>query len=360
MSEDADDSDKQYEPTQTKLDDARKKGEIARSTDLTTAAGYAGFLLAAVAVGPLALVSLGTSLSVLLDQSDTLSSSIFAGSPTPLFGGVLAQVGASVSPWFAAPAALAVLSVLAQRGFVIASSKLEPKFSRISPIMAIGNKFGRNGLFEFFKSFVKLVIYSIILGFYLSLQLPRIVGTMQLSPAIVSSELTRLALGMMFIVLVVALVLGAIDYVWQVAEHTRKNRMSRKEMMDEVKNSEGDPMMKQQRRQKGISIAMNQMLAEVPKADVVIVNPTHYAVALQWDRTAGSAPICIAKGVDEIAARIREIANANAVPIHADPPTARALHAKVDIGQEVAPDDYRAVAAAIRFAESMRQKARGR
>ena len=111
---------------------------------------------------------------------------------------------------------------------------------------------------------------------------------------------------------------------------------------------------------KGISLAMNQMLAEVPKADVIIVNPTHYAVALKWDRKAGRAPICVAKGVDEIAARIREIAAENAIPVHADPPTARALHATVEIGSEIRRDHYRAVAAAIRFAEMIRKKAAAR
>ena len=105
---------------------------------------------------------------------------------------------------------------------------------------------------------------------------------------------------------------------------------------------------------------MNKMLADVPTADVVIVNPTHFAVALKWDRSAGSAPVCVAKGVDEIAARIRELASEHAVPLHSDPATARALHASVEIGSEIAPDHYRAVAAAIRFAENIRQKAKSR
>lgn len=360
MSEESQDSDKQYEASQKKLDDARMKGDIARSVDITTAAAYAGFLLAGAAIGPWALVTLGTTLAVLLDQAAAMSAVMFSGSPVPLFGGMLAAIAIAILPMFAAPAAVAALSVLVQRGFVFAPSKLAPKLSRISPITALGNKFGRAGLFEFFKSFVKLVIYSVILGFYLAGQLPRIVGTLHLSPGIVTAELVRLTLGMLFIVLLVALGLGVVDLAWQRAEHLRKNRMSRKEVTDEVKQSEGDPMLKQQRRQKGISIAMNQMLSKVPEADVIIVNPTHFAVALKWDRTAASAPVCIAKGVDEIAARIREIAAEHAVPVHSDPPTARALHASVDIGQEIQPEDYRAVAAAIRFAENIRQKARGR
>ena len=162
------------------------------------------------------------------------------------------------------------------------------------------------------------------------------------------------------IVLLLAFTIGGIDYLWQHQEHLRKNRMSRKELQDEAKQTEGDPHTKQQRRQRGYEIAMNKMLADVPDADVVIVNPTHYAVALKWSRAAGAAPICVAKGVDEVAARIRQIASESAVPIHRDPPTARALYASVDISQEIQPEHYQAVAAAIRFAELMRRKARVR
>ena len=129
-------------------------------------------------------------------------------------------------------------------------------------------------------------------------------------------------------------------------------------MREEAKQSEGDPHMKAQRRSRAEAIATNRMLLDVPKADVVIVNPTHYAVALKWSRTRGSAPVCVAKGEDELALRIREIAATARMPVHADPPTARALHATVAIGREIAPEHYRAVAAAIRFADRMRKAAR--
>ena len=156
--------------------------------------------------------------------------------------------------------------------------------------------------------------------------------------------------------MLVSAAIGAVDFMWQKAEHIRKNRMSRKELVDEAKQQEGDPHMKGQRRQRAQEIAMNQMLGDVPGADVVIVNPTHYAVALKWSRLPGAAPECVAKGVDQIAFRIREIAEEAAVPIHSDPPTARALFAMVEIGQEVHPEHYQAVAAAIKFAEAMRAK----
>jgi flagellar biosynthetic protein FlhB len=135
--------------------------------------------------------------------------------------------------------------------------------------------------------------------------------------------------------------------------------MSQQEMIEEFRLSEGDPQTKAQRRQRGEEIAANRMLLDVPRSSVVIVNPQHFAVALRWDRGKDAAPVCVAKGVDAVAARIRESAAEAGVPIHRDPPTARALYAATGIGQQIHPDHYRAVAAAIRFAEAMRQKAKG-
>ncbi|MEM7318581.1 MAG: EscU/YscU/HrcU family type III secretion system export apparatus switch protein, partial [Pseudomonadota bacterium] len=204
----------------------------------------------------------------------------------------------------------------------------------------------------------KLMAYSVCLGLFLSANLSDMMAASaagsEVSIVLMVSLLTRF----MLIVLVVATAIGLVDLVWQRAEHLRKNRMSRKEITDETKESEGDPHMKNQRRQRGQEIAANQMMAEVPKADVVVVNPTHYAVALKWSRSPGSAPVCVAKGVDEIAAAIRRVAAEAAVPVHSDPPTARALHASVELGEQIHQDHYRAVAAAIRFAEAMRLKAR--
>lgn len=358
MSDDNTDDDKQYEPTQTKLDEARKKGDFARSTDINTAAAYAGFLIAAISLGSASMISAGSILAGMIGRSDTLSKDVFASSGSPLTGSLLIDLVFRLLPWFVVPAALVVLTILAQRGFVFAPSKLEPKTSKISPIAQAKNKFGRNGLFEFAKSFAKLVLYSVVLFFFLIAKLPEIMGAMSLSAGQLTAVLLSLCVSLMSIVLVIALALGLVDYTWQRAEHLRKNRMSRKDLTDEQKNSEGDPALKQQRRQKGMAIAMNQMLDSVPDADVIIVNPTHFAVALKWNRTGGGAPECVAKGVDLVAKRIREIAQEKSVPIHSDPPTARTLYATVNIGDEIPTDQFKAVAAAISFADRVRKIAR--
>ncbi|WP_106746732.1 EscU/YscU/HrcU family type III secretion system export apparatus switch protein [Yoonia maritima] len=356
MSQDA--SSKQFEASQKKLDDAREKGEFARSADLTTAAVYAGFLLTGITLGPQALMDLGSTLSAMMSQSDKLSSLLFGGSAQPILGGVIRASVFNIGVWFVIPALCAVLSLLAQRAFVIAPNKIAPKLSRISLISGVSNKFGRQALFEFVKSFSKLLIYAMILGVFLRSQTDQILGSMYLPPALIVVVLGTMLVKLLAIVATVAIAMGGVDYLWQRAEHLRKNRMSRQDMIDETKQSEGDQMMKQQRRMKGQAIAMNKMLADVPTADVIIVNPTHYAVALKWDRTSVGAPVCVAKGVDKSAAKIREIAFEHGVPVHSDPPTARALHASVEIGDTVASEHYRAVAAAIRFADTMRKKAR--
>ena len=355
---DQNDDDKQYEASQHKIDEARKKGDFPRSADLNTAAGYAGLLGAGFSIGAVSLVNIGSNLTTLLARPDVLSTQVFDGSGAPLVGTLLRSLGIWLSPWFAIPAAMVILSITLQRGFVFAPSKLEFKLSRISPISQAKNKFGRSGLFEFAKSTVKLVLFSTVLFLFLFGRLPEIMGAMTLSPGQVISTLLQLCLSLMSIVLMISLSLGVVDFAWQRAEHLRKNMMSRKELTDEAKNSEGDPAMKQQRRQRGMEIAMNQMLADVPDADVIVVNPTHYAVALKWDRGVGGAPECVAKGVDAIAARIREKAQEHAVPIHSDPPTARALFATVEIGDQIPRDHYKAVAAAIRFADRIKKMAR--
>jgi len=351
---------KQYEPSPKKLEDARKKGEVPRSADLISASGYGGFLLVAMAWGAASMSDFSQILAGFLGRADLLSDLLFANSGTALSAGAGRGLAVDLAPWALIPGLLALLSVFAQQSFSVTGSKLQPKLNRISLIANAKNKFGRNGLFEFAKSFVKLLIYCVILGVFLWQWMPDILASVALGPQSVTVMMLRLSVMFFMSVLVVAFVLGAIDFMWQRAEHLRKNRMSHKEMMDESKESEGDPYMKQHRRQKAYDIAMNQMMNDVKKADVVIINPTHYALALKWDRKSGRAPICVAKGVDEVAMQIRQRAQENGVPLHSDPPTARLLYALMDVGDEVQPGHYAVVAAAIRFGEAMRKKARSR
>lgn len=358
MSED-DSGEKEHEATQKKLDDARRRGEVVRSAELAIAAGYGGLLVAATAGGAQALRRLGDHGAAMIDRAESLSSLLLGGGSAAA-GGLLLSAILPALPFFAVPAVAVLGVILAQRALIFAPEKLGPRLSRIDPIANAKQKFGRGGLFEFAKSTVKLVVISLLLGAFLAARLPRTLMSQGLDPGLVVAELARMIVEFLFLVFLVSGATGALDYLWQRAEHLRKNRMSRQELMDELKQSEGNPHVRGQRRQRAEAIAMNRMLADVPKADVVIVNPTHYAVALRWDRMSGRAPVCVAKGMDEIAARIREAAATAGVPIRSDPATARALHGSVEIGREILPEHYGPVAAAIRFAEKMRRRARER
>ncbi|WP_113912198.1 EscU/YscU/HrcU family type III secretion system export apparatus switch protein [Roseovarius dicentrarchi] len=359
MSGQSDDTEKTLEPTQHKLDEARKKGELARSADLTAAAAYLGFLVTGLALGAGSITYVSSLMMVLIDQSDGLAGLVFGGHASGPIGGMIASLSIGMSAWFIIPAALALLSILATRTLVFAPSKLAMKGSRINPISNAKNKFGPSGLFEFAKSFVKLVVYSISLGLFLSWRLPALESALYAEPRGIGKLLAQVLTEFMLIVCVIAICIGAIDFLWQHFDHHRKNRMSHQEVRDENKQQEGDPHMKSERRARGMRIAQNQMMADVPTADVIVVNPTHYAVALKWSRAPGAAPECVAKGVDHVALAIRDLGMEHGVPVRHDPPTARALYATTEIGQQIDPDHYRAVAAAIRFAETMRRRARG-
>lgn len=357
MSGGEDDSEKEHAPSQKRLDDARARGEIARSADLVTACGYSGFLLAAIALGAKSLEVIGGVGTVFLDQADKLAP-LFMQSGAAPFAGLMSTLIWAAAPFFVVPSLGVVAYLFATKSLIFTPEKLAPKFSRISPLSTAKQKFGRSGLFEFGKSFAKLVVISTLLALFLLRYADDVIGTLYLEPALTAAFLMQLFTKFMSIVVIISAVSGVLDFVWQRAQHHRQNRMSRKDLQDESRDQDGDPHIKAQRRQRGYDIATNQMLADVAKADVILVNPTHYAVALKWNRAAKRAPVCLAKGTDEIAARIREKAAEVGIPIHSDPPTARALYATIEIGQEIRPEHYRAVAAAIRFAEAMRKRAK--
>jgi flagellar biosynthesis protein FlhB len=348
-------ADKPYEATPRKLQQARDKGEFARSKDLHGGVAFLGFLAVALAMGGVIFNQAGEILAALLAGAGEASA---RGADLAFVTAALIELVGPVLLLLGIPALFVVAAVTVEQGWVFAPQKVAPKLNRISPIGNAKQKFGRSGLFEFAKSAAKLLIVSACFALFARSRLPDFAATMGLETRAVAHEIVAHSLDFLVLVGCLAVLFAVIDVLWQQADHLRKQRMSRKELVDEMKESEGDPAMKQQRRQRGYDLANNRMIADVPTADVVIVNPLHYAVALKWERTSGGAPVCVAKGMDEVALRIRTAAMEAGVPIRHDPPTARALHAAVKVGQEIHPDQYRPVAAAIRFADAMRRRAR--
>ena len=356
MSEEDADS-KIHEATPKKLEEARRKGETPASQEIVGAAVFASLILSVAAFGEGAVARSGAVLASLI------------GSPERYFDDA-ALMGATVAralgvaglalllPLLGGALVVAILGFVAQGTVTFAPEKLRPKLNRISPINGAKQKFGREGLFNFAKSFGKLTIYSALLAFVLVLGADAWIHSSHLPTEALIFETRRLIAGFLIAAAVTMLTFGLIDLFWQRASFFRRQRMTQNELKDEMKESEGDPHQKGARRQRARELAATGRVADTAGADVVIVNPTHFAVALKWDRKRGTAPICVAKGTDRIAARIREIANENGVPIRSDPPTARLLHATIAVGEEIRPEHFRAVATAIRFADAIRRRVR--
>ncbi len=350
MSEENDD--KPYEASEQKLRRAREKGDIPRSTELNVAAMYLGAWLA-----------FGIGAVFAVRQWLSMATRAMGAEGWPLDGtfSVAASLGAyagwAVLVLVMVPTATILVVLVVQRGLVFTPQKLAFDFNRLNVMKNAKQKFGAAGLVTFAISLGKAALVCAG-GWYLFAALLDRISASAMGGGRWVADLGALMGQVMLLALLVSVVFAAIDMGWKWFDHRRKNRMSRKEMEDEYKESEGDPHLKAARRQRAVDIAMAQMMADVDKADVIIVNPTHYAVALEWKRGSGRAPVCLAKGVDEVAARIRERARAAQVPIWSDPPCARAIHATVDVGQEIQREHFAAVAAAIRFAEKMRDKAR--
>lgn len=352
-----DGQEKTLDPTPQKLERARQDGDVPKSTDLATFASYLGLLLALVISGASLVYGAAAPLTSFIGAPQMMVDHILAPGGRALALEILGATFLAILPLFVAPALGVIIALAGQRAIVFAPKRIMPKLSRISPLSNAAQKFGPSGLVEFLKSVVKLVLIAIALVWLFVSGHDGIAAWVHFDGRMLPQLLFDEGLLMLGAATVIVGVIAAIDVLWQQYDHFRKQRMSQQEMKDEQKSSEGDPYMKAARREKGRKIAMSQMLQNVPKADVVIVNPTHYAVALKWSREAGAAPECVAKGVDAIALKIREIATENGIPIHSDPPTARALHAVVEVGDEVRPEHYEAVAIAIRFADAVRKKA---
>ena len=347
-----DGAERSHEATPQKLQEARRKGEVVKSQDVTTLASYLGVLACLTLLAPWIGSRVSDLGGTLIQDAERLSAPLRAGGAGAA-GAVLLE-GVTITGLVVLPAALLVLGALAvQQVFVFAPSKLTLKMSRISLIANAKNKFGPSGLFEFAKSATKMIVLGGLMGWFLLRHADRLVAAAASEPHAIAAMLPTFLAEFVLGVALVSAAIAAADYFWQRHSHLAKNRMTRQEVLDEMKRSEGDPHLKAKRRQRGEEIALNKMMHDVPDATVILVNPTHYAVALKWTPLDPSPPICLAKGVDAVAARIREAATEAGVPIFSDPPTARALHTDVEIGEAIDRSHFAAVAVAIRFARAL-------
>jgi flagellar biosynthetic protein FlhB len=243
-----------------------------------------------------------------------------------------------------------------QHRLVWSAESLKPKFSKISPLAGLKRLFSSQALANFAKGIVKLVVVGAVMLALLWPQRYRLEGLVQ-TDILGTLLITRsLSLDLLAVVVAILFLVAAADYLFQYRQWFERQKMSLREMKEEFKQTEGDPLVKGKIRQLRQARMRKRMMAAVPKASVIITNPTHYAIALQYDRGM-EAPVCLAKGIDAVALKIREVAGAHSIPIVENPPLARALHATVEIDQEIPPEHYKAVAEIIGYVMKLRRAA---
>ena len=354
MAEDGDDEQKTEEPTQKRLDEALKKGNIANSREVGSFLMMFSLAITVAWFSPKMMVAAGHLLTPFIERPDSLpvdANGLGHLLQDTVFGGA----GIVVGPIIAAVAA-AIAGGLLQHGLVISAEPIIPKFSKLSPIAGLKRIFSAKTLVEFIKNLMKIgvvgwVAYSAVYSHLGHLR--------QLPDTTTEGMLIFLALLAKRIVIGAAIVMffiALMDVIYQRYQHTKSLRMTKQEIKDEYKQSEGDPMIKGRLRRLRAERAKKRMMTAVPTADVVITNPTHFAVALKYDTGIMAAPMVVAKGQDLIALKIREIATAHNVPIVENPPLARALFSSAEVDKEIPYTHYEAVAKVISYVYQLKGK----
>ncbi len=342
-------------PTEKKRRESREEGQVAFSKELSSAALLAGIVLTLVATSPIILDAMRQLMSQIfrdLAQSEELSiDSIFT-----LSGEILSIILPAFAPFAAVIIFVGIFASVLQVGVMITFKAIAPKFNKISPLTGLKRLFSSQSLADFLKSMAKLIIVGFV-GY-----LTYIEKITELNGLSVSTPESILIYNFTVVAevagkIVLALVAIAIfDYFYQRWHHEQQLMMTKQEVKDETKQTEGDPQLKARIRQIQREMSNARMMQEVPKADAVIVNPTHFSVAILYDRDVMSAPEVIAKGADHLALRMRTVARENNVPILERPELARDLYANVEIGDDIPERFYKAIAEILAFVYRLRKR----
>ncbi len=354
---DEDDAQKTEEPTPKKLEEARKKGEVAQSQELKT-----WFMLAA---GTAVLAGAGVTITNGIRNPLTGYLSRVHEIEFERTGGlsVLNTLIFDIFLILLIPFSVFVVAALVgnriQHKGVFTFEKLKPDIKKLNPINGL-KKFGSSKIpVDFFKAIGKLGALALIVFVIVYPERSRLDIIMLLPPIEIIEFVHLMAVKLMLGVLILLTIIAAVDFSYQKYQHTKKLRMTKQEVKDERKQTDGDPKVKQRLRSIRMERHMQRMMAAVPRADVIITNPTHYAIALEYKHGTMDVPVLIAKGVDDVAFRIREVAEEHGVPLVENPPLARALYASVELDEEVPPDHYKAVAGVISYVMKLRKAGLG-
>jgi flagellar biosynthetic protein FlhB len=343
---------KTEQPTQQRLKKAKREGQIGRSQDI---GAWFGMLAASI--------MLPRTMSAALDHARSLLARVpeVIERPEPVLAFQMLKDAALGAAWAVLPLSLTLMVVGiaaagAQGGIRVATKLFVPKFSRLNPLPGIKRMFGPQALWEMIKALVKTTVLAAVLFTTTKDVIPVLMTAGQLPLTSLLGVVKDATIGLIRAAAAAGIVMAAADY-FVVRRRTNKQlRMSKEEVKQENKNTEGDPLIKAQIRARQMAMARSRQMADVPTADVVLVNPTHVAVALRYEPTKG-APRVVAKGQGPVATKIRELAAEHRVPMVQDVPLARAMHASCDVGAEISAEFYGAVAKVLAFVMSL--KARG-
>jgi flagellar biosynthetic protein FlhB len=350
----SEDSDKTEDPTGRRLQEAREQGQVANSREVNNLFMILALTLSVVIFGGSVARELVNMSLPFIESPDKVPTDL--GHLTTMGWKLLGMLLAAG----AAPLVLALAAAFGagylQFGLVLSAEQLEPDLEKISPLEGFKRIFALRNLTEFLKGLLKLAVVGSVLYFLLMPTVGDLHKLIGMDVNQLLGMIKELVNKLLLAVLCCMVVITIADVAYQRWEFIKNLRMSRQELKDEARESEGDPMIKSRLRQLRQERARKRMMADVPKADVVVTNPTHYAVALRYDQTEMASPKVIAKGVDKVAQRIREVAIEAGVPIVENPPLARGLFAAVDVDEEITPEFYKAVAEVIGYIYRLKRR----
>lgn len=342
-----DQSQKTEDPTARKLSKARQKGQVGSSNEVKNWVILLGGTLMIAMAAPWMMNGVSNMSLIFIEQPESIP--LEFGTIVPLFIDISLQMLLYTAPFFGVLMILALAANIGQSGLLYAPSKIKPDWKKVSPFAGLKRMFSLRSVVEFLKGILKLGVVTVV-AYGMAIPLLGEIAIMpDYSLAAILNELHIVAIAITAGALMVMTVVAIIDFIYQKFEFTKSMRMSRQEIKDEYKDTEGDPHVKARIRKLRAERAQQRMMANVPEADVVVTNPTHYAIALSYKMDDMQAPRLVAKGVDSLAFRIREVAEENDVPIVENPPLARALYASVELDEEIPLEHYQAVAEVIGY-----------
>ena len=345
-------------PTPRRRQEAREQGNIAQSRDLTAAVLLIGTMVLIQYTGG-GLVNALRSLLTEAMSPDSLGD-LSLPSPVLLFMKVTLVTAVALAPLMGGVMLLAVLVNLAQVGFNLNTKKIQPKLGALNPIKGLGKLFGARSAVMLGMNLLKLLLVAAVAYSAIQGRMHQIIAVQQLSYMQIFALGMDITYSIALRIGVLLLVLAIIDYAYQRFKNERELRMTKQQVKDEMRRMDGDPLIKQRRRQLARQMMEQRIRKDVPTADVIVTNPTHYAVALKYDPDNMGAPRVVAKGKDFLARKIREIAIENGIPILERPPLARALYRTVDVGQEIPEQFYSTVAEILAYVYELSGKIKSR